>query len=162
MPIDLPAIIIDTREPDPAPWTFEGLQVVRRGLRTGDYSLAGFTDPPDGLTIERKAPSDLVGCMTWSRDRFVRELERMAEYRVAFVVVEADLRDILLPERWGKSHPSSRLGSLLAWMHRYPTVQWIFAGGRDAAARIALRVLQRHVEEQRERELSDVMEEAFA
>lgn len=142
---ELPAIIVDTREPDPAPWGFSEHPVVRRGLKTGDYSLEGRTDSPGGITIERKAPADLTACMTWSRERFERELERLAAYRVAFVIVEATLPDLLLPERWGRSHPSSRLGTVLAWMMRYPSVHWIFAGSRDAAARIALRVLERYV-----------------
>lgn len=146
----LPTVIIDTREPDPPPWTFPGCEIIRRKLDTGDYGLDGFTDPPEGIVVERKAPGDLVACMTSSRERFVRELERLAEYKVAFVVVEATLPEILLPERWGKSHPSSRLGSLLAWMVRYPSVQWVFSGSQDVAARIALRIFERYMVERQE------------
>lgn len=142
-----PPVVIDTREPDPPPWTFPGCEIIRHKLDTGDYSLEGFAEPPDGITIERKAPGDLVACMTAARERFTRELERLAGYRVSFIIVEATLPEVLLPERWGKSHPSSRLGSLLAWMQRYPTVQWVFAGSRDVAARIALRIFERFVAE---------------
>jgi len=147
MTSDFPPIVVDTREPDPAPWTFPGCETIRRKLDSGDYSLDGFTDPPDGIVIERKAPGDLVSCMTWHRDRFERELERLAAYRVAFVIVEATLPDLLLPERWGRSHPSTRIGSLLAWALRYPAIHWLFTGSRAESARIALRVFERYTAE---------------
>ena len=35
-----PTVVVDTREQ--RPWTFDGLEVVRRALRTGDYSVVGL------------------------------------------------------------------------------------------------------------------------
>ncbi len=140
-------IIVDTREPDPAPWSFPGCEVVRRCLRTGDYSLPGCADPPFGIAIERKTGPDLVRCMSFDRERFERELVRMSEYRFAVVVVECELSELLDPERFGGMTSASRLGSVLAWQQRYPTVHWLFCPGARWAERIARRILERYVVE---------------
>ncbi|MBN1491205.1 MAG: hypothetical protein JXA69_14930 [Phycisphaerae bacterium] len=143
---DLPTILIDTRER--RPWPFAGYGVERVGLRTGDYSLAGHTDPPDGVAIERKSAADLVACITWERDRFVRELERLAEFRLAFVVVDdSDLLGILDASKYGKSKPRARLASIVAWTYRYPSVHWLFIAGRWQAERVVLRIFERYVAE---------------
>ena len=54
----VPKIVIDTREQ--RPWTFDGMPSIQRGLRTGDYSIDGHTEPPDGIVIERKSAEDLL------------------------------------------------------------------------------------------------------
>ena len=52
-------IIEDTRESAPLDFSsFRGVESVRQGLKTGDYSVAGFQDK---LTFERKSVQDLVG-----------------------------------------------------------------------------------------------------
>ena len=141
-----PVIVIDTRER--TPWLFGDYPTVRQGLRTADYSLNGYTEPPDGIAIERKAPSDLLGCMSRSRERFLRELERLAEYQHAFVVVETDLNRVVTDMSLSQMSPASRIGTLVAWWHRYPTVQWLFVPGPAFAARLALRIFDRHVRDQ--------------
>ncbi|MBN2024390.1 MAG: ERCC4 domain-containing protein [Pirellulales bacterium] len=143
----MPAILIDTREQ--RPWNFDGCTVERVGLATGDYSLAGHVEPPEGIIIERKAPRDLAACMTWNRARFVRELERLAAYRVAYIIVEATLLGFATSDRYSNTQPRARVGSLVAWMHRYPGVHWIFAGNREAAARIAVHIFERFIIERR-------------
>lgn len=84
--------------------------------------------------------------MSRDRDRFVRELVRLAEFRVAFVVVEASL-DTVLTTATSKMSPASRAGTLTAWWMRYPSVQWIFINGARRAARLAIRVFRRHVDD---------------
>lgn len=96
------AIVIDTREQ--LPFSFAAIpadkehgggtwQVTteRRTLPSGDYSLAGFETR---VAVERKSVSDLFGTISQGRDRFVRELERLAEYDYAAVVIEGDWQAI--------------------------------------------------------------------
>lgn len=82
-------------------------------LTTGDYSLKGLENQ---ITIERKNLSDAFGTFGRGRARWERELERMAGYQFAAVVIEADWHTIvrrpparsrLNPRRWW---PASRLG----------------------------------------------------
>ena len=76
-----------------------------------------------------------------------RELERLAEYRCSFVIVEAHLDRIVTDLTLNRMSPAARIGTLTAWWHQYPTVQWLFAPGPEFAARIATRVFDRHIRE---------------
>ena len=53
----LPVIVCDTREQEPLP--IRRLPVVRAGLYTGDYSLAGLETV---FAVERKSIPDIVSC----------------------------------------------------------------------------------------------------
>jgi DNA excision repair protein ERCC-4 len=142
-------VVIDSREQ--TPWGFTGhradamqgggileVPTVVRGLKSGDYSLDGFEDR---LAIERKSPSDLFSTLTFGRDRFERELDRLAELEFSCVVVEGNFDDLV------KNPPSGMLprafaGSLVALSMRYPS-RWYFAGGRSFAEALTLRIFQR-------------------
>lgn len=130
---------IDRREQ--LPWTFAGedVEVIGATLPTGDYRLAEHP----GCVIERKSPSDLLGCMTAGRDRFERELARLDELDHAAVVVEGDLGE-LLSGAHSQIHPSSVVGSLVAWSQRFPGVHWWMMPSRRWAERMALRILLRY------------------
>jgi len=83
-------ITIDTREQQP--WGFFDMADVQRGkLDAGDYALAGDS----GFAIERKGLDDFIQTITRHKDRFQRELERMENYPVKIVIVEADWKDII-------------------------------------------------------------------
>lgn len=64
-------IVIDTREQTPLDFERYGCEVVRGGLTTGDYAVAGLESL---AAVERKSEDDLPGCLTRERDRFEREL----------------------------------------------------------------------------------------
>ncbi|PIX19031.1 MAG: hypothetical protein COZ70_11115 [Deltaproteobacteria bacterium CG_4_8_14_3_um_filter_51_11] len=66
----MPAIIIDSREQ--LPYQFPESSITA-ALQTGDYSLVGFESV---FEVERNALSDFIGCCTWGRSRFERELQR--------------------------------------------------------------------------------------
>lgn len=96
-------ILIDSREQHP--YQFQGLIsdarqgrrpiTVRqevRGLPTGDYSLEGCEAQ---IAVERKSAADLFHTLGQGRDRFERELVRLADLPVAAVVVEAEWSEIL-------------------------------------------------------------------
>lgn len=97
-------VVIDTREQ--LPWQFDGLYtdmsarggrrplVVEKAvatLRQGDYSIRGFENQ---VAIERKSLPDLFGTLGRGRDRFARELERLAALDRAAVVIESGLDGI--------------------------------------------------------------------
>ena len=136
-------IVVDTREQ--LPYTFSGMTgssgeilnvpTVRAGLESGDYSIQGLEDR---VAIERKSLEDCYGSVTWERDRFSREIERLNDLAAggfAAVVIEADWREILDPAEhrpgWiNQTEPRSVVGTIDSWSIRYPRVHWIPAGDR--------------------------------
>jgi ERCC4-type nuclease len=79
-------VIVDTREQ--TPWTFASSTVidniVHRKLDTGDYSVVGFEDV---LCIERKkSVAEIATNIT--EDRFKRAMERMAQFKYKFLLLE--------------------------------------------------------------------------
>lgn len=96
-------VLIDCQEQ--IPFTFEGIacdaaagtgdwqvRTERANLDTADYTLDGYASR---VGVERKSLADLFGTLGQGRERFVRELERLAEYKFAAVVVEADWRAVV-------------------------------------------------------------------
>jgi len=146
------AIIVDTREQ--APYTFAGIasdaaegggpydvQTTRGTLGSGDYSIAGLEEI---VAVERKSKEDLYGTIGQGRDRFVRELERLSEFRFAAVVIEASWDEIVLdPPAHSRLHPKTVHRSIIAWQQRFPRVHWWACGDRRFAEITTLRILMR-------------------
>lgn len=133
----LPPVVVDTREQ--APWSFpEGIATKRGGLRAGDYSLEGFEL---AIAVERKSLDDLVGSLTFGRERFKRELAVMRRYWSACLVIEASAIDIVDHAYRSDATPASIIGSCvsIAVDFRLPV---FFAHDREIAADIALRFLR--------------------
>ncbi len=105
----LPVICIDTREQTPL--EFQHFPTVRGTLATGDY---GLDDLPRQMSVERKSMSDLVGSLTAERDRFERELDRMAAFPFRRLLVVGGLMELhgILARR--KATAASIIGSLRA------------------------------------------------
>lgn len=79
-------IIEDTRESLPLDFTgIKNVEVVRQGLKTGDYSIVGHEDK---ICFERKSVPDLVGTLIGGHERFLREMDRMKDYEVKYILVE--------------------------------------------------------------------------
>lgn len=79
-------IIEDTRESLPLDFTgIKNVEVVRQGLKTGDYSIVGHEDK---ICFERKSVPDLVGTLIGGHERFLREMDRMKGYEVKYILVE--------------------------------------------------------------------------
>ena len=104
-----PVIVIDSREQ--LPLSFEGFETVRKALPAGDYSILGHEAC---FAIERKTRDDFIQSVTRSRDRFFRELGRLAAYDFKCVVIEATMKQII--ERCYRSgaHPNALLGTIAA------------------------------------------------
>jgi ERCC4-type nuclease len=113
----------------PQGWAFE-----RTGLETGDLVLASH---PHGAVLERKAPSDMAGCIGTGRERFERELRRGRYVGRFVVVVEGSLSDVVVAGR--KLHANSIMGTLASWTVRY--CPFVFAGSQRLAADFAWRLL---------------------
>jgi ERCC4-type nuclease len=145
-------VVIDTREGHP--WTFDGLEAdadrkyrplivptVTAGLKSGDYSIQGAEHL---VAVERKSLADLYSTLGQQRERFERELVRLAAMEFAAVVVEAGWAAVLNdPPATSKLRPKTVYRSVLAWQQRFPRVHWWLADTRSFAERTAFRILQR-------------------
>lgn len=79
-------IIEDSREQTPLDFSgFRGVESVRQGLKTGDYSIQGYED---AICFERKSVQDLVGTLIGGHERFLREMERMKDFEIKYILVE--------------------------------------------------------------------------
>ncbi len=126
-------ILCDTREQ--LPLTLPNSR--RATLATGDYSVEGYEQL---IAVERKTLEDLYGCFGQSRERFVRELDRLAAYRYPAIVIEASLAQVVAGARHSQVHPNSAIGSLVAWSTRYRIPCWL-CGNRAGAATVTHRIL---------------------
>ena len=134
-----PVIIVDSREQ--RPYEFTGALV--RALPAGDYSLLGREDE---IAIERKTHADAYGSIGARRDRFERELETLAGYDYAAIVIECSLPEFLKPPLLSQVHPRSAIGSLLAWSvrHRLPV---FFVGDRAHGEAVTWHLLTKFAKE---------------
>ena len=129
-----PAVIIDTREQTPLSFPPD-VRTVRDRLKTGDYSIIGYEDR---FTVERKTLSDLVRTVIHERERFVRELERMASFDFRRLLVVAPYAKVVRgPYRFSGAHPRAIVASLAAWEVRYGVPVVFAANEYEAARRIA-------------------------
>ena len=130
-------ILIDTREQRPL--CFGALATRTVCLKTGDYSIEGGADT---VAIERKSLPDLFGCIGQQRERFERELERLAALRYGALVIEATLADVLAGCPSSRIHPASAFGSLMSWSvkGRLPV---FFCGNRGQAAMTVTKLLEK-------------------
>ena len=122
-------IIVDTREQEPYSFDPRLAASVRRALPAGDYSVAGLED---AVVVERKALDDFVSTVIHSRERFRKELRKLAAYRASCIVVEAGVVDVLLHRYRGGAHPSAVMGSALSIILDFH-VPVFFCSNRQAA-----------------------------
>jgi ERCC4-type nuclease len=141
-------IIQDTREQTPFDFKncdLTGVEIVTGTLKTGDYSLQGYEDK---ITIERKSLSDAYGTFGQGRERFERELERMAEYTYAAIVIENDWQSILrCPPSRSRLNPKTIFRSAIAWEQRYGVHFWTCIN-RAFAEKVTFVMLERFWKDQ--------------
>lgn len=146
-----PAVLVDTREQ--RPYDFKGdlcahfgvtIETQRGTLDTGDYALV---EHPEIARIERKSLGDFVGSVTHDHDRFFREMERLADYPIAAVIVEGELGEIV--SRTREAYPQSVVCSAMkiATDFRIPI---IYAASRPWAEYHAAWMLRRAHEKRME------------
>ncbi len=132
-------VVVDTREQEPYHFDPDSVTTTRRALPAGDYSLEGWEDQ---VAVERKTLEDLVATVIRSHKRFRKEVERLAEFEAACVVVEANLSDILTRGYRSGAHPNAVLGAVLSIVvdFRLPV---FFCSDRQAACRFVEGYLRR-------------------
>ncbi len=149
-------VLRDSREKPGQGWTFAvsaacgGTRAAT--LQTGDYTLVGYEHL---LCVERKG-SLTEFAKNVCEARFRRELERMAPFKHAVVILEFDMSDVM---RWpeGSGIPRSRLSRLRVtksvilakfWelQRDFPTVSFIFAGshGKEVVSSLFKRVVEKY------------------
>ncbi len=135
-------VVVDTREQ--APYAFEGenVHVIRAALPSGDYSFAGAR----GLfVVERKSVEDLASSVTWGRERFMREVQRMTMLAAlggaTAVVVEGDVTGLERALAGHSVKPWPIVASTLAIVAEGVPVVW--AGDRAGAEKATLWLLKR-------------------
>jgi len=142
----LPCVVIDTREQDPLP--FRRLPVIRGGLYTGEYSVAGLQSL---FAVERKSIADLVSCCAASnRRRFENELHRLRGFRFRRLLVIGDRGDIEAGAYRSTIKPAAVLGTLAAFEVRYDCPIVFEPDPASAARRVevwAWYAAREHVEE---------------
>ena len=140
-------ILVDSREQQPL--AFGDIATKRATLATGDYScVCDGVDLRDVVAIERKSVSDLLGCIGSQRERFERELERLAQLRYRALLIEGTLAEVAAGLPCSRLSENQILGSLLAWCWKYGAPP-IFAGNRTYAARVVATLLRHAARYQR-------------
>jgi len=129
--VDRVRIVVDTREQEPYAFDPQRVTVVRRALPAGDYSVEGWEG---AVAVERKTLEDFVSTVIRGRARFRKELRRLEGYEAACVVVEADLRDLLLGRFRSGAHPNAVLGAVLSIVVDY-RIPVFFCSDRQTACR---------------------------
>ncbi len=134
-------VIVDSREQ--APFNFTGLEGEGRdagrpvvvetrveALESGDYSIAGHESK---LSIERKSVNDFFGSIGGGRERFEREMERLAQLEFAAVVIEGDWRELLIDRPNNVQIPGKVASRTIAsWSLRYHVHFFPMMGRRHA------------------------------
>ena len=133
-------LIRDSREQQPLDRHFsEDVVVIVETMPEGDYT----TPPLRGIAaIERKSVADLVASLTWQRERFKRELERLRSYAFKAIVIEGSMAEITAGAYRSKAHPNSIVGSLCALFVDYDCPV-VFADTPKGAATIVEKLLRR-------------------
>lgn len=110
-------------------------------LAAGDYSIDGYADR---VAVERKSYADLAGTLTRGRQRFIREIEKLAAMPVAWVVTEANLTTMRkVPPPHSAVLPKTLWRSIMALQVRFPNVQWWLCDGREEAEGVTYRLLEK-------------------
>lgn len=151
MPAPAPVtVVIDTREQTPWRFADDELVTVSRCLAAGDYSVDGLETQ---IALERKSLDDFVQTVIHARERFERELQKLAAYQLAAVVVEGSYRDLAGHNYRSLAHPSSVFG-LAAAIYVDHGVPVLFLENAAIAARFAARVLKRYARKAAAREVA--------
>lgn len=132
----LPTIIVDSREQ--IPYLFESYDWRRGTLKTGDYSLEGFSDV---LAVERKNKLDAWAMLSNERKRFERCLERLSLLDRAAIVIECSMAEFCEPPpNVFRVNAATAMGSYISWSTKY-RIPVYFAENRQWGERVTLRIL---------------------
>lgn len=127
-------IVVDTREQAPfgfqsiEPW--DDIPKKTAALKTGDYSIEGYEDQ---IAIERKSVGDFYGSIGSDRERFEREMDRLAKMDYAAVVIEGGWRELLVDRPTTIQMPAKTASqTIYSWSVRYGVHFWPCESRRHA------------------------------
>jgi ERCC4-type nuclease len=129
-------IVVDTREQRP----YKFKDAVTKTLKTGDYSILGMENK---IAVERKSKQDIYGSMGKARVRFKREIERLSKYDYSAIVIESDLKHLLIAPAFSHMNPRSVVNSLISWSIKYGIFVY-FASDRKHARGLTYRILEKY------------------
>ena len=133
--IEVPPIIIDTREQ--RPYEFTGFKLLHTKLEAGDYSIEGYDSR---VAVERKSLSDAYGCVGAGRERFERCLQRLGQVERPAIVIEASLDGFCTPPERTRITPRQAVNSFISWSCQY-RIPVFWAENREYAERVTLNYL---------------------
>jgi ERCC4-type nuclease len=128
-------VAIDTREQKP--YRFARFEV--KTLASGDYSIVGLEDR---IAVERKTKPDAYSSLGQGRARFERELQRLARFDYAAIVIETSLPDFLRAPAFSRMNPRAAARSMIAWSVKY-RVCVFFAGDRRHGNALTRQLLEK-------------------
>lgn len=139
-------LLQDSREQTPFLFP-KGIQVEISALSTGDYSIKGMESL---ICVERKSHQDMYSSLSSGRDRFRKEVLRMAELERACFVVTCTMEEFLRPPSYVKGftliesrfNPKSAINSLISWHVKYG-VPTIFSGTHISGMTFTMRFLEK-------------------
>jgi hypothetical protein len=135
-------IIQDSREQTP----LELKKSKVKKLDYGDYAIGGKFDK--GINVERKSLQDFCSTLSKGYDRFCREIDRAkADNAYLVVLVEDDINKALSFDhdfrlRYAQTTPSHVFNKLRRILAKYDNIQFVFAKGRDEAARVLVKLFE--------------------
>lgn len=132
-------VVVDSREQAPYSFDPEKITAVRKALPAGDYSLAGREDR---VAVERKSMADFVTTVIRGRKRFHRELQKLAAFEAACVVVECNFRDLVDGRYRSDAHPHAIIATVASIVVDFG-VPVFFCSDRQAACRFVEEYLTR-------------------
>lgn len=108
-------ILVDSREQTPCPFP-DGVTTETCTIGEGDYTTKALWHI---ALIERKSGADLASTLTWGRERFDREVERLKRVKHRLVCVECDLGDFYSGKIQTQMHPHALVGSMASLYARH-------------------------------------------
>lgn len=131
-------LITDSREQRELDFSrFKGVATIRKGLKTGDYSISGLEDK---WICERKSVQDIVGTLVSGHERFLREMERMRDFEERYILIEHSpsvLFSYCMQHGWQNKF-NLVIQSLLAYAYQYH-VRIRFCKDREDMAKYIVR-----------------------
>ena len=96
------------------------------------------------LALERKSLADVAACTVADRDRFLRQCERLSQFKWKAILVQATLEDIKRGFTECEVHPNAVCGTLDAVEAKFGIPVIYTSGDQDLATERAASWLSKH------------------
>ncbi len=136
----LPHVLIDQREQCALRFS-PAVTTERVLLDVGDYSLRGMSD---AVTIERKRNGEIQSCAGVDRERFIAQIERMRQYPVRHIVLEASWSEVSLGISRSNINPLSVIGTLVKFASDWNIPCWFCEDAAGAALCVERILVREH------------------